>query len=58
MMTTTISPAGTTMTCSVCELSGGPFQVDEAAIHAATHNRVHHRGAPVAIVTTSVSRQE
>jgi hypothetical protein len=51
-----ISPASTTMICPVCELSGGPFGPDEAALLVATHNRFHHGGAPIAIAT-SAARQ-
>ena len=47
------NPASTTMTCPVCRLSGGPFTVDEAALHAATHNRFHHAGASTAVAVTS-----
>jgi hypothetical protein len=43
----------TTMTCRECQLSGGPFSVDEAALHVATHNRFHHKGAPTAFVLSS-----
>ena len=38
----------TTMICCRCQLSGGPFAADEAALHVATHNRVHHGGKPTA----------
>jgi hypothetical protein len=51
-----ISPVSTTMTCAVCRLHGGPFEVDEAAMHVATHNRFHHGGAPIAIAMTSACR--
>jgi hypothetical protein len=51
-----ISAASTTMICPVCELTGGPFRVDEAALHVATHNRFHHAGAPVAIALTRAGR--
>jgi hypothetical protein len=53
-----ISLASTTMICHVCQLSGGPFTVDEAAMHAATHNRLHHAGAPTAFAVTSASRSD
>jgi hypothetical protein len=53
-----INPASTTMTCPVCQLSGGPFEVDEAALYVATHNRFHHRGAPVAVAMTSACRPD
>jgi predicted DNA-binding transcriptional regulator YafY len=36
------------MTCSVCQLDAGPFSDDEAAVHAVTHDQLHHRGAPTA----------
>ena len=38
----TISAASTTMICCRCELSGGPFTAEEAALHVATHDRLHH----------------
>src|SRR6476659_188301 len=47
------SAAVTTMTCSRCQLSGGPFTVDEAALHVATHNRFHHAGTPIAFASNS-----
>jgi hypothetical protein len=46
--------ASTMMICPVCELSGGPFRRDEAAVHLTTHNQVHHRGAPTAVALASV----
>jgi hypothetical protein len=48
-----ISTASATMTCRECQLSGGPFAVDEAALYVATHNRIHHRGAPTAVALSS-----
>jgi hypothetical protein len=42
-----------TMTCDVCLLTGGPFSAAEAAVHLVTHNLLHHRGAPVATVTSA-----
>jgi len=53
-----ISPTSTTMICHVCQLSGGPFTVDEAALHVVTHNRIHHAGAPIAFAVTSACRSE
>jgi hypothetical protein len=50
------SSASTTMTCPVCRLSGGPFTLDEAALHVATHNRFHHGGAPTAVAVVSADR--
>jgi hypothetical protein len=50
------SSASTMMTCPVCQLSGGPFTVDEAALHMATHNRFHHAGAPTAIAVALAYR--
>jgi hypothetical protein len=50
-----MSAASTTMTCSRCQLSGGPFTVDEAAMHIATHNRFHHAGTPTAFASSSAS---
>jgi hypothetical protein len=44
------------MICAVCQLSGGPFTVEEAALHVATHNRIHHGGAPTAVAVPSVDR--
>ena len=44
----TISAASTTMICCRCRLSGGPFSVDEAALHVATHDRLHHGRRPTA----------
>jgi hypothetical protein len=50
-----ISPTTTTtMTCPECQLDGGPFEVAEVALHVATHNWLHHAGAPIAIAVTSV----
>jgi hypothetical protein len=49
MMITTTSA----MTCHQCHLDGGPFPVDEALLHVATHNRLHHGGAPIAVAVTS-----
>jgi hypothetical protein len=48
------SSADTMMICPVCRLGGGPFHVDEAALHLATHNRFHHAGAPIAVACGSV----
>ena len=39
---------GSIMTCSLCQLDAGPFSDDEAAVHAVTHDQLHHRGAPTA----------
>jgi hypothetical protein len=50
------SPGSTTMTCHVCRLTGGPFTADEAALHAATHDRFHHGGAPTAITVASAAQ--
>ena len=47
------SSASTMMICPECQLSGGPFLADEAALHLATHNRFHHAGAPTAMATTA-----
>jgi hypothetical protein len=52
------SSGSTMMTCPVCQLSGGPFTLDEAALHVATHNRVHHAGAPTAIALTAAHRYD
>jgi hypothetical protein len=49
-----ISQTSTTLTCPECQLDGGPFEVDEAALHVATHNRLHHGGAPIAVAITSI----
>jgi hypothetical protein len=49
----TISAASTTMICCKCQLSGGPFTVDEAALHVATHDRLHHGRKPTAFARTS-----
>jgi hypothetical protein len=49
----TISAASTTMICCRCQLSGGPFTVDEAALHVATHNRLHHGRKPTAFAWTT-----
>ena len=48
----TISAASTTMICCRCQLSGGPFTADEAALHVATHNRLHHGRKPTAFAST------
>jgi hypothetical protein len=45
--------ATSAMTCHQCHLDGGPFSVDEAVLHVATHNRLHHGGAPIAVAVTS-----
>ena len=50
------SSASTMMTCPVCQLGGGPFTVEEAALHVGTHNRFHHAGAPTAIAVASAYR--
>jgi hypothetical protein len=47
------SSANTMMICPVCELSGGPSDDEEAALHLVTHNRFHHAGAPTAIALTA-----
>ena len=47
------SSASTMMICPVCQLDGGPFHVNEAALHVATHNRLHHAGAPTALALAS-----
>src|SRR3954447_19498944 len=41
-----ISQTSTTLTCPECQLDGGPFDVDEAALHVATHNRLHMAAPP------------
>jgi hypothetical protein len=41
------------MACPECDLHGGPFSVEEAAVLAATHNRLHHGGAPTASAMTA-----
>ena len=43
-----MSTPGSIMTCHECQLDAGPFASEEAAVHAATHNQLHHRGAPTA----------
>jgi hypothetical protein len=53
-----IGLSSTTMTCGVCQLSGGPFEVDEAALHVATHNRFHHAGAPIAVAMTAARKAD
>jgi hypothetical protein len=50
------SSRNTMMTCPVCELSGGPFNDEEAALHIVTHNRFHHAGAPTAVAVTAALR--
>jgi hypothetical protein len=55
MITSSVS---TLMTCPVCQLSGGPFATDEAALHVATHDRFHHAGAPTAVTLASGHLQE
>jgi hypothetical protein len=45
--------ATSAMTCHQCDLDGGPFPADEAVLHVATHNRLHHGGAPIAVAMTS-----
>ena len=45
---------GSIMTCSVCQLDAGPFSDDEAAVHAVTHDQLHHRGAPTAAAVAAV----
>ena len=49
----TISAASTTMICCRCELSGGPYTADEAALHVATHDRLHHGRRATAFAWTS-----
>jgi hypothetical protein len=47
----THSPATTaprTTICPVCELSGGPFEADEAAYLIGLHNDLHHGGSDAA----------
>jgi hypothetical protein len=48
------SAASTMMICPECDLSGGPFQVEEATLHLTTHNRFHHAGAPTAMASAIV----
>lgn len=36
------SEAGTMMTCTTCDLVGGPFPAAEAAHLRAIHDRLHH----------------
>jgi|1186.fasta_scaffold1224044_2 hypothetical protein len=40
------------MSCHECHLDAGPFAPEEAAVHAATHDRLHHRGARTAAAVT------
>jgi hypothetical protein len=49
IITTTPSPRATdaaqgTLICPVCELSGGPFEPEEAAHLIGLHNDLHHGG--------------
>jgi hypothetical protein len=53
-----ISTASSAMTCRECHLDGGPFSVDEAVLHVATHNRLHHGGAPTATAVALASPAE
>jgi len=46
------------MTCPVCQLSGGPFTLGEAALHVVTHNRFHDAGAPTAITLAAAGRHD
>ena len=46
------------MTCHICHLDAGPFSSDEAALHAATHDRLHHRGARTATTEIPVLHTE
>jgi hypothetical protein len=46
------------MICPVCELTGGPFNGEEAALHLVTHNRFHHAGAPIAVALTAALRND
>jgi hypothetical protein len=41
------------MACPECHLDGGPFSVEEATVLAATHDRLHHGGAPTASAVTA-----
>ncbi len=54
----TTSSANTMMICPVCELTGGPFNDEEAALHLVTHNRFHHAGAPTAVALTAALRRD
>ena len=36
------------MLCAACELAGGPYGNDEAALLAGVHDRVHHGGRTTA----------
>ena len=39
------APALSTAICPVCDLSGGPFEPDEAAYLIGLHNSLHHGGS-------------
>jgi hypothetical protein len=53
-----MSTASSAMTCRECHLNGGPFSIDEAVLHATTHNRLHHGGAPTASAVTLACQAE
>lgn len=36
--------AKTVMVCDLCEMTGGPFAPDEAALLLTVHNQLHHGG--------------
>jgi hypothetical protein len=46
------------MICPVCELSGGPFNDEEATLHLVTHNRFHHAVARTAVALTAALRRD
>ncbi len=47
------------MTCNECLLDGGPFaSAEEATVHAATHDQLHHRGTPTAAAVAAALHTE